>query len=114
MLKYQFAMANWYLSLRSICISGNLLLWLTSFLSNRQQTVNINNNYSEWSDVLSGVPQGSVLGPILFIIYINDLSNSCPGLDLLYLFADDVKCFSVVDSVYDYINFQNSLLSISN
>jgi hypothetical protein len=95
-------------------INGNLLRWLTSFLSDRLQTVKVKNNYSEWSNVLSGVPQGSVLGPILFIIYINDLNNCCPDLKSLYLFADDAKCFSVIESLSDCIHLQKSLLSISN
>ena len=56
--------------LKSYGINGNLLSWLNSFLTGRLQQVTLNNVYSEWSNVVSGVPQGSVLGPILFLIYV--------------------------------------------
>lgn len=94
-------------------VSGNLLAWLSSFLNDRFQSVKVNNSYSNWSPVLSGVPQGSVLGPILFLIYINDLNTCCPELKTLYLFADDAKCFSIIKSVSDCDAFQMSLDSIS-
>src|SRR5579872_4274221 len=87
---------------------------MSSLLIDRVQRVKVNNNYSDWSTVLSGVPQGSVLGPILFVIYINDLSNCSPDLESLYLFADDAKCFSVIKSTHDCMIFQNSLVAISN
>jgi len=95
-------------------ISDNLLVWISSFLSDRMQTVRVNNSYSEWTPVLSGVPQGSVLGPLLFLIYINDLGTSSPDLQSLYLYADDAKCFAGIKSLNDCVNFQRSLDSISN
>ena len=67
-------------------ITGNVLEWLTSYLSNRFQRVKINTIFSEYLTISSGVPQGSVLGPLLFLIYINDL----PAINSS-LFTDDAK-----------------------
>ena len=66
--------------------------WLNSYLSNRKQYVNINNIDSNFLDVLCGVPQGSILGPKLFILYINDLCNVSSVLKFI-LFADDTNIF---------------------
>ena len=76
-------------------ISGELLNTLTDFLDSRTQRVILNGQYSIWAKVETGVPQGSILGPLLFLIYINDLSeNLTPKL-----FVDDTSLFSVVENV---------------
>ena len=74
-------------------ISGNLLNLLCDFLRNRKQRVLLNGQVSDWSDVRAGVPQGSILGPLLFLIYINDLSEGLSSNTKL--FADDTSLFSV-------------------
>ena len=75
-------------------ISGKLLTLLRSFLINRQQRVVLNGKNSGWLTVTSGVPQGSVLGPLFFLVYINDLVDGVHND--IKLFADDTYIFSVV------------------
>ncbi len=70
-------------------IGGLVLNWVKSWLRNRRQRVCINREYSDWVEVTSGVPQGSVLGPILFLIYINDLDSNLTSK--IGKFADDTK-----------------------
>ena len=74
-------------------ISGNLLDLLSSFLSDRKQRVLLNGQTYEWRNVTTGVPQGSILGPLLFLIYINDLYGDLSSK--AKLFADDTSLFSV-------------------
>ena len=80
--------------LESIGISGNLLNLFRSFLNDRYQRVVINGQHSDWAPILAGVPQGSILGPLLFLIYINDLPDNLNSL--IKLFADDTSLFSMV------------------
>ena len=80
--------------LESIGVSGNLLSLLESFLSNGFQQVVLNGQCSSWSSVLARVPQGSILGPLLFLIYINDLPENLQST--VKLFADDTSLFSTV------------------
>ena len=75
-------------------ISGKLLSLITDFLSNRKQRVVLNGKYSSWTNIEAGVPQGSILGPLLFLIYINDLSDNL--ITNPKLFADDTSLFSIV------------------
>ena len=75
-------------------IRGNLLNFFTSYLEDRQQRVGINGSYSEYSLIESGVPQGSVLGPLLFLVYINDLEKNLKSQVKFY--ADDTMLYSVV------------------
>ena len=85
--------------LSSYGFSGKLLLWIKSFLSNRHQRVVLNGSFSSWCAVTSSVPQGSVLGPLLFTLYINDIPNIVHTN--LSFFADDFKVYSVITTIED-------------
>ena len=83
--------------IKSIGVTGPPLELIQSFLSHRFQRVVLNGQSSTWLPVTAGVPQGSILGPLLFLIYINDLSNNLSST--AKLFADDTSLFSVVNDV---------------
>ena len=80
--------------LKSNGVEGELLLLLKNYLHNREQRVVLNGQTSEWKRIYSGVPQGSVLGPLLFLIYINDLPNGITSM--CKIFADDTSLFTKV------------------
>ena len=89
-------------------ICGSLWLWFRAYLSNRLQYVSVGQSVSSVLPVLSGVPQGSILGPLLFIIFVNDLPTIASS-SLLFLFADDAKCVMPVSSISDCLLLQNDL-----
>ena len=77
------------LKLRSFGISEKYVKWIASFLQGRRMRVGVRGQYSGWSDVVSGVPQGSVLGLLLFLLYVNDLPDWI--VNSMRMFADDTK-----------------------
>ena len=82
--------------LRNMGIRGDLLSWFKDYLSNRYQRVVLEGEQSSWSLIKAGVPQGSVLGPLLFLVYINDISDNVNSN--IRLFADDTTIFVEVDN----------------
>ena len=89
-------------------ISGKLLSLLSEFLKNRKQRVTLNGQVSLWTDVNAGVPQGSILGPLLFFIYTSDLADGLSSN--AKLFADDTSLFLVVHDVDISANELNNYL----
>lgn len=88
-------------------VRGRLYRWIREFLKDRQQRVVVCGSASDWQSVTSGIPQGSVLGPILFLIFINDLPdaiNCC-----IKLFADDAKIYAQVNSIEQGKDLQGNI-----
>ena len=88
-------------------IEGKVLCWIADFLSPLKMRIMVRGEYSEWVGVISGVPPGSILGPILFLIYVNDIPDivNCS----IKMFADDTKLFRTVKIIDDCNILQNDL-----
>ena len=93
--------------LKNFKIGGKLANWIKNWLSDRKQKVVINGEESDTTKVTSSVPQGSVLGPVLFSIFINDLPENVECET--YMFADDTKCLRKVTSLNDCLKFQEEI-----
>jgi retron-type reverse transcriptase len=95
---------------KAIGIGGKTVLWIQEWLRNRKQRVVLNGVKSNWVDVSSGVPQGSVLGPILFLIFINDIDEGLKNR--IWKFADDAKL--VGKSVGGSKDIEEDLVRLTN
>jgi hypothetical protein len=95
------------LKLERYGVKGELLRWLKSYLSNRCQRVIIKDAISSVGELKAGVPQGSVLGPLLFLIFINDIADDILGLGRL--FADDT---SIGHTAHDETTLNKNMINI--
>ena len=103
-----------FLKLRNLGIRGNTLKLLQNYLENRKQKKIVNNTESDYNEITCGVPQGSVLGPLLFLMYINDLCNSVEHAKT-FLYADDtVLITNAIDIYTAHLNLQTDLDNIAN
>lgn len=94
-------------------VTGNIITWIEQFLTSRTFKVRVGESISGAQDVVSGIPQGSVLGPTLFVIFINDLPDNIVSSEG-YLFADDLKAFKCIYQASDCEDFQKDLFRISD
>jgi hypothetical protein len=97
---------------RSYGLGEEVVIWLASYLGGRRQRVTLDGQYSEWVPVRSGVPQGSVLGPILFNLYTNDLDEWLTSIILKY--ADDAKIMATVDDIESCTVIQEDLQKVDS
>ena len=98
--------------LKSYGVSGQLHAWFADYLSGRFQRVVVDGSASHWAAVTSGVPQGSILGPVLFAIFINDLPEILPDKTMAALYADDTKVYRPIKSEADCENLQEALTNL--
>ena len=91
-------------------MNGNIHKWIKDFLTNRKQRVTLNGKSSKWSSVTSSVQQGSVLGPVLFILHINDLPQKVKSHCVI--FADDANLFKELKQLKDFEEIQDDLYEL--
>ena len=99
--------------LRIYGIDGKCSRWIQSFLQGRSQQVVVDGACSETADVVSGVPQGTIMGPLLFLIFINDISSVVDPTTQLRLFADDCLIYREIKCMEDHIQLQQDLNSLA-
>ena len=97
------------LKLKSHGMGNSIINWIEQWLTDRKQRVVVDGEVSSWKSVLSGVPQGSVLGPILFLVYINDLEEGVTSSILK--FADDTKLFRKTKEIGDKFFYKMTLIN---
>ena len=98
--------------LKSYGVTGQLHNWFADYLKDRSQRVVVDGVASQWAPVTSGVPQGSILGPMLFVVFINDLPDSIPDKTTAALYADDTKLYRSIVSVADCEDQQQALTKL--
>ena len=96
------------LKLKSHCVGNSIINWIEQWLTDRRQMVVVDGEVSCWKSVLSGVPQGSVLDSILFLVYINYLVEGLIGK--IFKFADDTKLFRKTKEIGDKKNYKMTLI----
>ena len=100
------------LKLRAYGIDDVLVNWTEAFLNGRRQRVVMGDSQSEWRDVTSGVPQGSVIGPSDFTFFINDLPDKL--VHKVKLYADDSKLIGIIKKKSDHLTIQNDIDKMQN
>ena len=101
-------------NIRTMGIDGKVSRWIKAFLDDRTQKVCVDGYLSGSSTVKSGVPQGTVLDPLLFLCFINDLPSVLDPDTQVRLFADDCLTYRVIESIEDQLQFQKDLSDLSS